>query len=105
VLIVVQGHDHPALQYNALRAEDVSWIAGEAPPPGRYMAKTRYRQSDAACGLAIANAVFSLTFDEPQWAVTPGQSAVLYDGDRCLGGGVIAAAEPVVGRAAAAACV
>jgi tRNA-specific 2-thiouridylase len=105
VLVVVQGHDHPALQYQALEADDLSWIAGVPPEPGRYAAKTRYRQSDAACALTLGGAGFALTFDESQWAVTPGQSAVLYAGDRCLGGGVIAAAKPVVGKAAAASCV
>jgi len=106
VLVVVQGHEHPALQYMALEADDVSWIAGVPPAPGRYAAKTRYRQADAACRLdATDDRAFTLAFDAPQWAVTPGQSAVLYDGEVCLGGGVIAAAEPVVGMAAAAACV
>ena len=63
---------------------------GEAPAPGRYTAKTRYRQVDAPCTLAAASgASFSLDFSQAQWAVTPGQSAVLYDGDLCLGGGVI----------------
>jgi tRNA-specific 2-thiouridylase len=57
-------------------------------------AKTRYRQADAACHLSDANlSGFTLNFAEPQWAVTPGQSAVLYDGEVCLGGGVIASAE------------
>ena len=56
-------------------------------------AKTRYRQADAACTLSAAEgAAFQLDFSEPQWAVTPGQSAVLYDGEVCLGGGVIASA-------------
>ena len=104
VLVVVQGHDHPNLQYRALEADDVSWVAGVPPAPGRYAAKTRYRQADAACALTLGEAGFALTFDEPQWAVTPGQSAVLYAGDRCLGGGVIAAAQPVRGKAAAASC-
>jgi len=106
VLVVVQGHEHPALQSGALQADDASWIAGTAPAAGTYTAKTRYRQTDAACRLALTGAAgFGLSFDAPQWAVTPGQSAVLYDGEVCLGGGVIAAAEPVVGRAAATACV
>jgi tRNA-specific 2-thiouridylase len=90
-LWVVQGHDHAWLQSLALQADDASWIAGEAPRAGAYAAKTRYRQTDAACTLSAADgAKFRLDFSEPQWAVTPGQSAVLYDGEVCLGGGVIA---------------
>jgi len=55
-------------------------------------AKTRYRQSDAACNVVPGDgASFELAFDAAQWAVTPGQSAVLYDGEVCLGGGVISA--------------
>jgi tRNA-uridine 2-sulfurtransferase len=92
-LWVVQGHEHPWLQSPALDADDASWVAGAAPAPGAYAAKTRYRQADAACELtAAADGKFHLDFREPQWAVTPGQSAVLYDGEVCLGGGVIAAA-------------
>ena len=79
---------HALLQYGSLQFDDASWVGGRAPADGRYAAKTRYRQSDAACDLQG----LSLRFDEPQWAVTPGQSAVLYDGEVCLGGGVIAAA-------------
>ncbi len=90
-LWVVQGHDHPWLQSAALDADDASWIAGAPPPPGAYAAKTRYRQADAPCILSRRDArAFHLDFPGPQWAVTPGQSAVVYDGDRCLGGGVIA---------------
>jgi tRNA-uridine 2-sulfurtransferase len=89
-LWAVQGHDHPWLQSTALTAQDCSWIAGSPPTPGRLAAKSRYRQSDAACELlAVSSAACEMTFDEPQWAVTPGQSAVLYDGEVCLGGGVI----------------
>jgi tRNA-specific 2-thiouridylase len=91
-LWVVQGHDHPWLQSLALDAADASWTAGEPPAPGSYGSKTRYRQADSACQLAAGpNGAFHLDFSDPQWAVTPGQSAVLYDGDVCLGGGVIAA--------------
>lgn len=93
-LYVVQGHAHPWLLSPALQADDASWIAGRAPAPGGFGAKTRYRQADAHCRLAEggndANGAFTLAFDAPQWAVTPGQSAVLYDGEVCLGGGVIA---------------
>jgi tRNA-specific 2-thiouridylase len=94
-LWVVQGHDHPWLLSHALAADNASWVAGEAPAPGSYASKTRYRQADAPCTLgAGANGAFALSFDAPQWAVTPGQSAVLYDGEVCLGGGVIAGAAP-----------
>jgi tRNA-specific 2-thiouridylase len=92
-LWVVQGHDHPLLQSHALHALDASWVAGEPPVPGQMAAKSRYRQADAACTLGgVDGASFDLQFPEAQWAVTPGQSAVLYDGEVCLGGGVIAAA-------------
>jgi tRNA-specific 2-thiouridylase len=91
-LIVVQGHEHPALRHCGLTAGDTSWVAGAPPRPRRYTAKTRYRQDDAACELYLRENGFDLAFEAPQWAVTPGQSAVLYDGDVCLGGGVIAAA-------------
>ncbi|HRO81135.1 MAG TPA: tRNA 2-thiouridine(34) synthase MnmA [Alicycliphilus denitrificans] len=90
-LRVVQGHDHPWLLSHRLAAQDASWIAGHPPAPGACAAKTRYRQQDAACTvLAAQGGAFSLQFPEAQWAVTPGQSAVLYDGEVCLGGGVIA---------------
>ncbi|MBG9389197.1 tRNA 2-thiouridine(34) synthase MnmA [Caenimonas aquaedulcis] len=91
-LWVVQGHDHPWLQSIALDADDASWVAGEPPAAGAYGSKSRYRQADAPCVLAPqANGAFHLDFPQPQWAVTPGQSAVLYDGEICLGGGVISA--------------
>ena len=89
-LWAVQGHDHPWLLSTRLRAHDASWIAGAAPAAGRCGAKTRYRQADAVCDLEpLDGGDFVLRFEQPQWAVTPGQSAVLYDGEVCLGGGVI----------------
>ncbi len=92
-LRVVQGHDHPWLQSRTLRAQQASWVAGEPPQPAALAAKTRYRQADAAAAID-ADAIhssdrFNLRFPVPQWAVTPGQSAVLYAGEVCLGGGVI----------------
>ena len=91
-LTVVQGHDHPLLKRSALTAGDSSWISGEAPLDTEPLAaKTRYRQADAACRMrTLGGDAFELAFAEPQWAVTPGQSAVVYRGDVCLGGGVIA---------------
>ena len=89
-LYVVQGHDHPWLLSSQLSANDVSWVAGSAPQAGLLAAKSRYRQQDAlATYIAAAAGSFGLDFVRPQWAVTPGQSAVLYDGEVCLGGGVI----------------
>ena len=89
-LWVVQGHDHPWLLSEQLMADDLSWIAGSPPAAGRFQAKTRYRQQDAACALSWPEPhILQLDFPEAQWAVTPGQSAVLYDGEVCLGGGVI----------------
>jgi len=89
-LYVVQGHDHPWLLSHELSATDASWIAGSPPGGTAYAAKTRYRQADAPCVLTCTEgASFDLRFSDPQWAVTPGQSAVLYDGDVCLGGGII----------------
>ena len=92
-LHVVQGHGHPWLQSSWLTAEDLSWVAGESPRPGALAAKARYRQADAGCRLTLQPGAIRLDFDAPQWAVTPGQSAVLYDGEVCLGGGVISAAQ------------
>nr|WP_314899982.1 tRNA 2-thiouridine(34) synthase MnmA [uncultured Deefgea sp.] len=88
-LLVVQGHDHPLLLNTTMIAQDCSWILGETPAEGRYTAKTRYRQQDAACTLSYVDGGVKLVFDEPQWAMTPGQSMVLYSEEVCLGGGVI----------------
>jgi tRNA-specific 2-thiouridylase len=102
-LWVVQGHGHPWLESFALQALDASWIAGNAPDASStnsstytVAAKTRYRQTDAPCTLAnVYDDGFALRFAQAQWAVTPGQSAVLYQGDVCLGGGVIQSAKPL----------
>ena len=92
ILWVVQGHDHPWLQSFALTAQDASWVAGNPPASGPMAAKTRYRQADAGCQLLeMAGSHFTLKFSAAQWAVTPGQSAVVSDGEVCLGGGIITA--------------
>jgi tRNA-uridine 2-sulfurtransferase len=91
-LIVVQGHDHPLLLNPQLDALEMHWISNCAPDTARgYAAKTRYRQQDAVCRITLgATDTAHFTFDERQWAVTPGQSVVVYDGEICLGGGIIA---------------
>ena len=105
-LVVVQGHDHPLLYRPAVEAQQMHWIAGAAPGAmvlARLGAKTRYRMPDAACRVELIDGDrCRATFAAPQWAPTPGQYLVLYDGDVCLGGGVIAtdAAMPTVAAVA-----
>ncbi|UYG06441.1 tRNA 2-thiouridine(34) synthase MnmA [Halomonas sp. M4R1S46] len=91
VLIAVQGKHHPLLYTDSLATEAMDWVAGEPPArEGRLTAKTRYRQADVPCHMrANADGGVEVRFDAAQRAVTPGQSLVLYDGDVCLGGGVI----------------
>lgn len=93
-LIVVQGHDHPSLLSSTLKAGDLSWISADTPSGNRpYGAKTRYRQKDSPCRIErLDEASCEVAFSEPQWAVTPGQSVVVYDGPACLGGGIISLA-------------
>lgn len=95
VLIVVQGHDHPLLMTRALRTETVHWLA---PPKDarsfRCAVKTRYRQIDQASRVRLDDGHAIVTFDLPQRAVAPGQFAVFYDGETCLGGAAIATVMP-----------
>src|SRR3954451_9558728 len=89
-LVVVQGHDHPLLLRKELKAQDAAWVSGQPPSDDSLSAKTRYRQADAACRLGdVLESEIRVEFDAPQWAVTPGQSVVFYEGDVCLGGGII----------------
>jgi tRNA-specific 2-thiouridylase len=90
-LLVVQGHEHPALYSRRLAADELTWVSGTPPDaPHQYTAKTRYRQADAACTLTRVGAHgCEVEFARAQRAVTPGQSVVLYDGATCLGGGII----------------
>ncbi len=98
VLIAGQGKQHPLLFSDALIVRDLFWINGAAPQAGCILtAKVRYRQSDQSCRLeTLADGGYRIHFEEPQRAVTPGQSAVIYAGDRCLGGGVIESREQSV---------
>src|SRR5690606_16305594 len=94
VLIVGQG-EHPWLFSRALFASEVYWVNPiELSEPRRLAAKVRYRQQDQSCTLERSENGYRVVFDEPQRAVTPGQSVVFYDGEVCLGGGVIEQAEP-----------
>lgn len=89
-LIVVQGHNNPAMLKSRLTAQNMDWCDTPPKTGDKLTAKVRYRQQSQACTVtAIDDNSLSLTFDFPQRAVTPGQSVVLYDGDVCLGGAII----------------
>ena len=90
-LIVVQGHDHPLLFSPRLSAADLTWVSEQEPHCNWvYAAKIRYRQSDAPCLIThLGGDRCDIEFAQPQWAVTPGQSVVVYESKVCLGGGVI----------------
>jgi tRNA-specific 2-thiouridylase len=91
VLVVVQGHDHPALLRSSANTSQLAWVAGQPPASTfRCTAKVRYRQVDQSCEVTVLpDRSCTVRFDSPQRAVTPGQYVVFYDGERCLGGGVI----------------
>lgn len=95
-LTVAQGNQHPALFSSLLRSNDIAWIDGEGPElPAQIFAKTRYRQPDQACTVIRNEAgVYEVSFAKPQRAVTPGQWLCLYDGEICLGGGIIEETDP-----------
>ena len=95
VLVVGQGNDHPWLFSSALACSSIYWVNPlDVAEPLRLTAKVRYRQPDQACTLERTTDGYLIRFDEPQRAVTPGQSVVLYQDDVCLGGGVIEQAIP-----------
>ena len=91
VLYVGQGHEHPWMLSTKLEATQLAWVSGNAPEVGSLLtAKIRYRQQDQSVKIEhIDEDRLHLTFQQPQRAVTPGQSVVLYDGEICLGGGII----------------
>jgi tRNA-specific 2-thiouridylase len=94
VLLVTQGNNHPALFKSSLYTADMMWVSGSAPQmPLACTAKVRYRQPDQACTVYPETEGCRVVFEEPQRAVTPGQSVVLYQDERCLGGGVIERAQ------------
>ncbi|BBN99280.1 tRNA 2-thiouridine(34) synthase MnmA [Sporolactobacillus terrae] len=92
ILYVVEGSEHPALQAKGLLADKVNWISGTAKRSEFHCtAKFRYRQKDQPVTVHVLDDErLKVVFDQPERAVTPGQSVVLYDGDECLGGATIA---------------
>jgi tRNA-uridine 2-sulfurtransferase len=99
VLVVGQGEDHPRLFSQRIEAEEATWIASAAPMPPdreyRCTAKFRYRQADQQVSIRQNGDRLIIVADEPQRAVTPGQSAVFYQGDQCLGGAIIETVHPI----------
>jgi len=97
VVFIDQGILHPALFCDTVTATDLTWIGGEAPSslPLHCKSKVRYRQPDQPCVIErIEGGKAFVTFDVPQRAVTPRQSIVFYDGDICIGGGMIESPGP-----------
>ncbi len=90
-LLVVQGHDHPAMQTQKVLAQGMDWVSAEPPKVGDSItAKTRYRQLDQPCTIIrIDDDDIEIRFDQPQRAVTPGQALVFYADRCCLGGATI----------------
>lgn len=102
VLVVGQGNDHPWLFSSALECSLIYWVNPmDIQEPLRLTAKVRYRQPDQDCTLEPVEGGWLIRFDEPQRAVTPGQSIVFYQGEVCLGGGVIETAIPAFSEAQA----
>lgn len=97
-LYICQGKDHPALFSQGLTADKMNWIAGQAPSTAfDCTVKFRYRQKDVPCHVQVKGEKIKVVFKSRQRAVTPGQYAVLYQGEVCLGGGVIE--QPIVENA------
>ena len=88
-LICVQGNDHPLLFSRKLKTKNVYLLDDQLPEEFSGTAKVRYRQKDQDCKISIFDSELNIEFAEPQRSVTPGQSVVIYDGNKCLGGGEI----------------
>jgi tRNA-specific 2-thiouridylase len=102
VLYVAQGGENQWLQSRRLSVSNLSWTAGHTPAAEfACTAKTRYRQTDQACRAHISGSRGEVEFEQPQRAVTPGQSIVFYRDEECLGGGIIEATDAPFGGLAA----
>lgn len=88
-VILAQGDDHPALYSDGLIASELNWLSDLPGQSFKCMAKVRYRQTERPCTVTIEGETVKVVFDSPERAMTPRQSVVFYDGEKCLGGGII----------------
>ena len=95
ILRVAQGNSHDALYCVALACREIQWVNEPPALPGQLAVKVRYRQADQIARLAATDEGYSVVFDTPQRAVTPGQWVCFYQADVCLGGGIIDSTTPL----------
>lgn len=95
-VILAQGDDHPALYADELQASELNWLVDEKTLPETFTckAKVRYRQTEQPCKVIRQGTTLRVIFENPQRAMTPRQSVVFYDGEICLGGGIISEIGP-----------
>jgi tRNA-specific 2-thiouridylase len=93
-IILAQGQDHPALYADGLTAVELNWL--KLAPTGTFKckAKVRYRQPERPCTVTVMDQMVKVVFDQPERAMTPRQSIVFYDGEECIGGGIISEISP-----------
>lgn len=93
-VVLAQGQDHPALYSDALVATELNWLVDSVPQKFECRAKVRYRQVEEPCTVEVLGDAVKVSFHRPQRAMTQRQSVVFYDGDLCLGGGIISEIAP-----------
>jgi tRNA-specific 2-thiouridylase len=93
-VVLAQGQDHPALYADGLTAGDLNWLGTAPEGTFKCKAKVRYRQPEESCTVTVFENFVKVVFDRPQRAMTPRQSVVFYNGEDCLGGGIISEISP-----------
>ena len=94
-VVLAQGEDHPALYSDGLTASEMNWFARPTESEFKAKAKVRYRQTEQPCTVKVLeNGDIDIVFDAPQRAITHRQSVVLYQGELCIGGGIINVVKP-----------
>ncbi len=93
-IILAQGQDHPALYADGLAAVELNWLKPAPAGTFKCKAKVRYRQPERPCTVTVMDQMVKVVFDQPERAMTPRQSIVFYDGEECIGGGIISEISP-----------